>query len=210
MTSRKMILLPEDQLSPTLPAENFDTNDAMDVEKRGRKPKDAENAILTKLWKAINIVLKLHTSSMVDTSGQLLDSFGKPVAHANLVNLIHYSLSKGRARVGENEYVSALHKARVPIEWLVNQDTISKYLQIGKSKPILEPEQPRREEQGTPPPPPLVYYGPTSSNSEPLVHDDVEQGRDVENAGPIRTETRDRPAPYARPSWQKKDGQRRT
>ena len=192
-----MVLLPESQLNAPPLDEPMVADGSERIEKRGRPAKDSETAILSKLWKAINIVLKLHTSSMVDTSGQLLDAFGKPVANANLVNLIHYSLSKGRARVGETEYIRALHKARVPIEWLVNQDIISKYQRLGQLQPVsgdLLPEQQIVDSL----PPPLTYYGPTSVNAEPEIVDETN------GVGPLRTEARTRPSPYSKTTWQKK------
>ena len=96
--------------------------------KRGPKPKDPDALLSSKLWRAIKIAIKLHFGGGVDEEGRLLDDERKPVNGADLISLIHYAVSRGRARNGEIEFIKALHQARIPVDWIVNEDIKMKYL----------------------------------------------------------------------------------
>lgn len=135
--------------------------------------------------------------------------------------MIDYSLSRGRAKIGEIEFIKALHVAEIPIDWLVNEDTLSKYRQMRSTQDVttksvqLPPPPPlvyhapqpiikNHEEtpiiddrQETPPPPKLDYYGP-ASNSIPA--------EKLTNVGPIKTREKQRASPYPQRQWITKHG----
>ena len=220
MSVRKMVLVPESSVIPALPSIPIETNhdDKMEQEpaRRGRPRKDNDTLVINKLWRAVNIAIRLHFAGRVDTAGRLLDSYSKPIENANLVNLIDYALSKGRAKVGEMDFVRALHAADIPMEWLVNDDTLSKYRNLKSAKvetsmSRLPPPPPlvRHEAQpivlddeglqspSSPPPPTLDYFGPTTT---------IAADKSTNGIGPIRTTRKERSVPYQPKAWIRKDG----
>jgi len=224
-----MVLVPESNILPPMPSISNELNqeERMDHDqpRRGRPRKDPESLVINKLWRAVNIAIRLHFAGRVDTAGRLLDAFRKPVEQANLVSLIDYSLTKGRAKVGETEFINALHAADVPADWLVNEDTLSKYRHLKSTRTPLEKsfptpippppplvrhepstpsddvaeiEAPTIARETTPPPPELDYYGPPSK--------EIPAKKIISSGGPIRVDNKERPNPYSRKPWIRRDG----
>lgn len=91
--------------------------------KRGPgRPRHKETDEFSKLARAINIAFKLYSVGEIGDELELLGPGGVPVPNVDLISLINYALSRGRARIGEETFIKALAKARIPLSWISNED----------------------------------------------------------------------------------------
>ncbi|KAI1302110.1 hypothetical protein HDE_02634 [Halotydeus destructor] len=114
----RMVMVPEGQIS----------HDVEEPLKPGPKKKDPELMLITKLWRAVRIAIKLLAVGAINSDGYLLDHSGEAIQNADLISLIHFAVSRGKARYGEDKFVQALRLAKIPPEWITNEDIKMKYL----------------------------------------------------------------------------------
>ena len=101
------------------------------VRARGRPKKDGNEP--DKAWREVIIALKLLVGGGIDSTGHLLDDEHKIVPNADFKSFLNYTVTKGRARIGEEAYIRALQRARIPIDWITNDDIRMKVLNYRKS-----------------------------------------------------------------------------
>lgn len=129
--ARQMMMVPSESpitAAPVSITDPVDEQEPMDVERRvgpGRprgSKKDPDALFFSKLARAINIAFKLYASGGIGDNLELLGPSGQPIQNSDLISLINYALSKGRARIGEAAFIQALMDADVPLGWISNDD----------------------------------------------------------------------------------------
>lgn len=135
MEAQKMLVVPETFARPEM--SNTVESDEPQPRPRGRpKGSDSESLLITKLTRAINIAIKLSHAQTIDQDGHLLDAENQRVPNADLISLIQYAVSKGRARIGESEFIRALHLAGVSPSLIGNDDIRMKLMSYGSSQTV--------------------------------------------------------------------------
>lgn len=143
--AKQMIMIPSEEIhSEPIPSitEPSADQDFMDPERRvgpGRprgSKKDPDALLFNKLARAINIAFKLYATGGIGRELELLGPSGNPVQNSDLISLISYALSKGRARVGEDVFIQALADAKIPLSWITNDDIRVKLSALLSSRPV--------------------------------------------------------------------------
>lgn len=115
--AHEMVMIPAEEEHTTIPITR------REEERRGPgRPRKKDPDEFSKLARAINIAFKLYATGEIGEQLELLGLGGIPIPNADLIGLINYALTRGRARVGEETFVKALANAKIPLEWISNED----------------------------------------------------------------------------------------
>lgn len=122
--SRKMILLP---------SEIYETQQIGSAEQQPNQELPASEQpfrYLNKIYKLLNIVLKIALKGGYNEDFRINDSEGNPIVNTNIAKLIQAAVSPDKLIVGEKDFVRLLYEANVDPNWIVNQrlrHMLSKY-----------------------------------------------------------------------------------
>lgn len=123
--SEKAVVVPFSDVAGTTATPSSDN--------QGKKKMSAYAKSIEKLVKMLKIVLRLAKINAYTDDGEIRDEFGNVISNSNLINLLQKLMVNEKLLVGKNEFLKLLHNAKVPPDWVTNEDMKTRLLAMYNS-----------------------------------------------------------------------------